>query len=73
MITNIDDICNSLRGQGQTQPQPQHSVTPQLQNVMDMVKNSNMSAKDLFYKMAKEKGADPDAILDQVRNLARFK
>ena len=40
---------------------------PQVKQVMDMVKNSNMSAKDLFYKMAQEKGVNPDDILNQLR------
>ena len=40
---------------------------PQLKEVMSMVQNSKMSPKDLFYKMAKEQGVDPETILSQLR------
>lgn len=58
----MNELYNSLH---QTQ-QPQYS-NPQLKAVMDMVRNSGMSAKDLFYKMAKEKGVNPEDILKQLR------
>ena len=48
-------------------PQQIPPLNPQIKAVMDMVKNSNMSAKDLFYKLAKEKGVDPEAILNQLK------
>ncbi len=41
--------------------------SPQFKDVMNLVRNSNMSPKDLFYKMAKEKGVDPEEILSQLR------
>ena len=41
--------------------------SPQMKDVMNLVRNSNMSPKDLFYKMAKEKGVDPEEILRQLR------
>lgn len=42
-------------------------TNPQVQQVMQMVQNSNMSPKDLFYTMAKQKGVDPEQILRQLR------
>ena len=36
---------------------------PQIKNVMDMVKNSNMSPRELFYQKAKEMGVNPDDVL----------
>lgn len=39
------------------------------QQVMDMIRfvtSSGMSARDLFYKMAEEKGVDPDEILSKL-------
>ena len=42
-------------------------TNPQMQQVMQMVQNSNMSPKDLFYTMAKQKGVDPEQILRQLR------
>lgn len=56
---------NEQQPLNQTQFNPQ--INPQIKAVMDMVKNSGMSAKDLFYKLAKEKGIDPDAILNQLK------
>lgn len=38
-----------------------------LKTVLDLVKNSNMSAKDLFYKLAKERNVDPEEILKQLK------
>ena len=40
---------------------------PRLKQVLTLVQSSNMSPKDLFYKMAKEKGVDPESILSQLR------
>lgn len=50
-IANIKQLMNS----------------PQFKNVMTLVKNSNLTPKELFYKMAKEKGVDPEEILKQLR------
>lgn len=36
---------------------------PQIKNVMDMVKNSNMSPRELFYQKAEEMGVNPDDVL----------
>lgn len=42
-------------------------MNPQIQSIMQMVKESGMSPKELFYKKAKEMGIDPDMILNQLR------
>lgn len=42
-------------------------TNPQVKQVMQMIQNSNMSPKDLFYSMAKQKGIDPEQILNQLR------
>ena len=36
---------------------------PQLQQVMQMVRASNMTPKEYFYALAKQKGVDPNSIL----------
>lgn len=36
---------------------------PQLQQVMQMVRASNMTPKEYFYALAKQKGVDPNGIL----------
>lgn len=60
----MNELYNSLHQQQQNQPQ---LFNPQIKAIIDMVNNSGMSAKDLFYKMAKEKGVNPDDILKQLR------
>lgn len=42
-------------------------TNPQVKQVIQMVQNSNMSPKDLFYAMAKQKGINPEQILQQLR------
>lgn len=37
-----------------------------VQDIMQEVRQSGMSAKDLFFKKAKDMGADPRRILEQV-------
>ena len=44
-----------------------NSSDSNLQTVLTLVKNSGMSAKDLFYKMAKERNVNPEDILKQLR------
>ena len=40
---------------------------PQLQQVMQMVRASNMTPKEYFYALAKQKGVDPNSILGMFR------
>lgn len=40
---------------------------PQMKSVMDMIKKSGKSPKDLFYEKANEMGVDPESILSQLR------
>jgi len=40
---------------------------PQVQNIYSMLQNSNRSPKDFFYYMAKQKGVDPDTILNMLK------
>ena len=41
---------------------------PQLQQVMTMVNQSGKSPKDLFYELARQKGVNPDDIINQLRD-----
>ena len=64
-LSNIKNLMNTVKG---IQNPQQMMATlaqsnPQLRNVLSLVQNSNMSPKDLFYKMAREKGVNPDDIL----------
>lgn len=40
---------------------------PQMQNIYSMIQNSNQSPKELFYKLAEEKGIDPNTILNMLK------
>ena len=43
------------------------SQNPQLKQTMDYINQNGGNAKDLFYKMAQQKGVDPNTILNQLR------
>ena len=40
---------------------------PQIKQIVQMIKQSGKSPKDLFYQMAQAKGADPNQILNELR------
>ena len=40
---------------------------PQLQQVMNLVKASKMTPKEYFYTLAKQKGVDPNQILNMFK------
>ena len=59
---------NSLYQQMQSQTL-QNNLTnnSQLQQVMQLVKASNMTPKEYFYMLAKQKGVDPNTILNMFK------
>ena len=59
---------NNLYQQMQSQTvQNNIASNPQLQQVMQMVKASNMTPKQYFYMLAKQKGIDPNTILNMFK------
>ena len=64
-LSNIKQMMNMIRGV----QNPSQFLTnlaqqnPQMKNVLSLVQNSSMSPKDLFYKLAQQKGVDPNEIL----------
>lgn len=44
---------------------------PQIQQVMDYVQQNGGDAKAAFYAMAKQKGVDPNAIVQQVQDMMK--
>ena len=64
-LSNIKQMMNTLKGV--SNPQQMMATlaknNPQMKDVMTLVQNSGMPPKDLFYKMAQEKGVNPDEIL----------
>lgn len=63
---------NSLYQQMQNQV-IQNNLTnnPQLQQVMSMVKASKMTPKEYFYSLAKQRGIDPQQVLNQVQSMLK--
>ena len=57
--------------QGSQNPQQMLSMmalqNPQLSNVMSLVQNHNGNAKDAFYALAKDKGVDPNEIINALK------
>ena len=46
---------------------------PQMKQAIDYVNANGGNAKDAFYKLAQEKGVDPNSILNQLRSLQLHK
>lgn len=42
---------------------------PQMQQVMDVIRQNGGDPKAAFYSMAQQKGVDPNAILNQLKGL----
>lgn len=68
-ISQIKNIMQLMRGNANPNQvlQMAAQTNPQLKQVMDMVQQSGKSPKDLFYEMAKQKGINPDDILNQLK------
>lgn len=48
-------------------------MNPQFKQAMQYVNQNGGNPKDAFYKLAKEKGVDPDEFIKQVNNFAKLK
>ena len=44
---------------------------PQMQQVMQFVQQNGGDAKSAFYALARQKGVDPEAIIQQARNMMK--
>ena len=42
---------------------------PRTQQVMDFINQNGGNAKDLFYKMAQQKGINPEEFINQVKQM----
>ena len=60
---------NMVRSAGNPQAMLQSMVqnNPQMQQVMNIVNQAGGDPKTAFYKMAEEKGVDPEQILSMLR------
>ena len=69
-LSQIKNMMKLMKGN--TNPmqllQSMSKNNPQLQQVMAMINQSGKSPKDLFYELAKQKGINPDDIINQLRD-----
>lgn len=67
------DIVKSIVGMLSGSASPYQLLTgiaarnPMIKNIMDMSNNSGKSYKDIFYELAKQRGANPNDVLDQLK------
>ena len=61
----FDKVKNA--GNPQMMLQQMMGQNPQIKNVMDYVNQNGGDAKAAFYKMAQEKGVNPDDVLNQLK------
>lgn len=68
-LTQIKQMMNMVRSAGNPQAMLQSMIqnNPQMQQVMDIVNQSGGDPKAAFYKMAEEKGINPDQVLSMLR------
>ena len=65
----IKNMMNMLRGAGNPSMMLQQMTAqnPQMQQVMNYVNENGGNAKQAFYKLAQEKGVNPDEILNMLK------
>ena len=68
-LNQIKQMMNMVRSAGNPMAMLQNmaQTNPQLKQVMDVVNTSGGDPKAAFYKMAKEKGVNPEQILSMLR------
>ena len=64
-LSHIKQMMNTFKSMSNPQQMMATLMNsnPQMKDVMTLVQNSGMPPKDLFYKLAQEKGVNPDDIL----------
>ena len=69
-LTPIKQMMQTLRNSGNPQMMLNQMVSqnPQLKQVMEYVNASGGDAKTAFYKLANEKGVNPDDIIRQLNS-----
>lgn len=68
-LSQIKQMMNMVRSAGNPQAMLQSIAqnNPQMKQVMDIVNQSGGDPKAAFYKMAEEKGINPDQVLSMLR------
>ncbi len=68
-LSQIKQMMNFCRGASnpQTALQTLMAQNPQMKQVMDLVQQGGGDPKTVFYRLAKQKGVDPDAVLNALK------
>ena len=68
-LQQIKNVMNTIRGARNPQVAMMGMMqnNPQMKQVMDIVGQSGGDPKAAFYKMAEEKGVDPEQVLSMLR------
>ena len=68
-LSQIKNMMNMVRNAGNPNAMLNQMIqnNPQLKQVMDYVNQNGGDPQQAFYKMAQEKGINPDEILNQLR------
>lgn len=68
-LSQIKSMLNMVRSAGNPQAMFQSMIqnNPQMRQVMDLINQSGGDPKAAFYKLAQEKGIDPQQILDMLK------
>ena len=72
MVQNLQPIKNMMSmlrsaGNPQMMLQQMTAQNPQMRQVMDLVQQNGGNAKQAFYKLAEQKGVNPDEILNMLK------
>lgn len=68
-LSQIKSMMNMVRSAGNPQAMLQSMIqtNPQMRQVMNIVNQSGGDPRAAFYKLAQEKGVDPQQILDMLK------
>lgn len=68
-LGQVKNLMNMVRGSANPQAMLNQlmQTNPQLKGVMDMVQKSGGNPKTAFYELAKQKGVDPNQILNMLK------
>lgn len=68
-VSNVKNMMNLLRSSNNPQALLNNmlATNPQMKQVMDYVNQNGGNPQQAFYKMAQEKGVDPNAILNMLK------
>ena len=68
-LSNLKNMMNLMRNSNNPQAFLQTAMqnNPQMKQAMQMIQANGGDAKAVFYNLAKQKGVNPDDILNQLR------